>query len=312
MSLSLYLGAPLLPASRRHRRPGPPLRDFDCRPHHLHFLAAPFLVGLPQFLVVFSPSPLPPPPTTTSSTAASPSPASPPPNLHPISGQTPSALTPSRYLHLRGVALTDVRLRGHYGHEHGSLSARSVPSVHYNFSRVAVFRGCSYRRRRSAGGTGRGGACLTLKARCLSLACSTSRSEGIRGRSIARQGDGGKGRAQCGADTEGGEEGGGGAASGFVPRFSNSQMPSTAAEDTSTTYSKPEFTLVLSFIVSHDLSLQLVRIAFWLALTSRARAQTRRKRHGLMPPHPRVSFFAHSCIGMGIIGVSLRLCTSTS
>ncbi|KAJ6456864.1 hypothetical protein C8R45DRAFT_1110662 [Mycena sanguinolenta] len=100
---------------------------------------------------------------------------------------------------------------------------------------------------------------------------------------------------------------------GFVPRFPNSKTASTSipdAEDTSTTYSKPQFMLVLPFIVRVrcDLFLRFVLVvAFWLALPSRARAQTRRKRQGFMVSHPRLSLFAHSCIIMGIIRVSLRL-----
>ncbi|KAJ6465473.1 hypothetical protein C8R45DRAFT_1107065 [Mycena sanguinolenta] len=111
-------------------------------------------------------------------------------------------------------------------------------------------------------------------------------------------------------DTQEGEgEGGAERLRDFVPWFPNSKTASTSmtdAEDTSTTYSKPEFTLVLPFVVQHDLSLQLVLlIAFRPAPPSRARAQTRRKQHGLMPPRPRLPFFAHSCIIMGIIRVSL-------
>ncbi|KAJ6456914.1 hypothetical protein C8R45DRAFT_1110710 [Mycena sanguinolenta] len=98
-------------------------------------------------------------------------------------------------------------------------------------------------------------------------------------------GGGGEGRARCGADTEEKEGGVGGAASRFraaVPEFQTVSMSMIEAEesmmnaeDASTTYSKPEFTLILPFVIRSSLSPQIViLIAFQLALPSRTRAQT--------------------------------------
>ncbi|KAJ6465436.1 hypothetical protein C8R45DRAFT_1174002 [Mycena sanguinolenta] len=200
--------------------------------------------------------------------------ASSPPNLHPANSEN-SALTPSRYFRLMGMALTDVRPRRRYRHEHGLR--RGVPMVFIpeeTWCRTYLHGGRIAQRWRPCG---------VPFAKWQGWEREKAGMERLRD---------------------------------FVPRFPICKTGSRSmtdaedtSKDTSTTYSRPKFTLVLPFVVSHGLSLRLVLIAFRLVLPSRAPAQTR-KRHGLMPPRPRLSFFAHSCIVMGIISVSLRLCSS--
>ncbi|KAJ6465413.1 hypothetical protein C8R45DRAFT_1219756 [Mycena sanguinolenta] len=230
----------------------------------------------------------------SSSSSSSPSPSPPPcstPLLfrrhltfahHVASKSTPpngntSAITLSRYLRLMSMALTDDRQRSRHWQEHDPLPA---PSLHLLGFRI-----------------------LQLQPGCMVPAHLHSRGDldvlawwavplaGVLffafGRDAVMEyraagGGGGEGGMQGGDEGEGG--GGGGAAWRFraaVPEFQTASTSMTDAEDTSTTsttYSKPEFTLVLPFVVSHDLSLRLVfLIAFRLALPSHARTQTRRK-----------------------------------